>query len=141
MASTIIHERLAMRQLLWIGPLAMLLAALANLIIHAIGVSFFGVSGAFPYFQAPTIIGSTIFYLLLALIAFILVNRFSQHPIRTYRILVLVALLVSFLIPIMALSGHAGISGMTLSIFWSMIAMHIVSAIITVSLFTTLTRA
>jgi hypothetical protein len=46
----------------------------------------------------------------------------------------------SFLSPVMALVGLFPAPGMTLSIFWTMIVMHLVSAIIVVGLFTTLTR-
>jgi hypothetical protein len=40
----------------------------------------------------------------------------------------------------MALVGLFPAPGMTTSIFWTMIVMHIVSAIIVIGLFTTLTR-
>jgi Family of unknown function (DUF6069) len=140
MASTITHEYVALRKLLWVGPLAIVSAVIANLIVRAIAVAFFGVSGTFQYFQASYIIGSTIMYLLLALIAFVLVGRFARRPIRLYRWLSLVALLVSFLIPIMALGGVLPIPGMNAHIFWAMIVMHSVSAIIVVGLLTTLTR-
>jgi hypothetical protein len=42
--------------------------------------------------------------------------------------------------PIMALTGLFPVPGMNLHIFWTMIVMHIVSAIIAASLFTTLAR-
>ncbi|MBA2288677.1 MAG: hypothetical protein H0W02_24640 [Ktedonobacteraceae bacterium] len=140
MTSTITHEYIALRKLLWIGPLAIVSAIIANLIVRAIAVAFLGVPATFQYFQPAYIIGSTIIYLLLALIAFALVSRFARRPLRFYRVLALVALLVSFLIPVMALSGLFPIPGMNIHIFWSMIVMHIVSAVIVVGLLTTLTR-
>jgi len=88
--------------------------------------------------QAPFVIGSTVVFLLLALVAFILVGRFARRPVGFYRILTLVALFVSFLNPIMALAGLYPAPGMNLHIFWTMIVMHTVTAIITVSLLTTL---
>jgi hypothetical protein len=90
--------------------------------------------------EAPYVIGSTIVFELVALLVFVLVNRFARRPIQFYRILAFVVLCISFLSPVMALVGLFPAPGMTLSIFWTMIVMHTVSAIIVVGLFTTLTR-
>ena len=140
MATTLLREHIALRKLVWVGPLTIVSTAIANLIIRTIAVSNFGVPGTFQYLQAPYVIGSTIIFLLLALLAFVLVNRFARRPIRFYRRLAFVVLCISFLSPVMALVGLFPASGMTLSIFWTMIVMHIVSASIVVGLLTTLTR-
>jgi Family of unknown function (DUF6069) len=132
------QQRFALRKLVWVGPLTIVVAVLVNLVIRTIAVAFFGVPNGFTYLQAPFVIGSTVVFLLLALLAFILVGRFAHRPVRFYRILALVALFVSFLNPIMLLAGLYPAPGMDLSIFWTMIVMHTVTAIITVSLLTTL---
>jgi hypothetical protein len=120
------------------GPLTIIVAVLFNLVIRTIAVAFFGVSDGFTYLQAPFVIGSTVVFLLLALVAFILVGRFARRPVRFYRVLALVALVVSFLNPVMALVGLFPAPGMNLPTFWTMIVMHTVTAIITVSLLTRL---
>ena len=140
MASTLLREHIALRKLRWVGPLTVVSAVSVNLIIRSIAVSIFGVPETFHYLQAPYVIGSTIVFVLVALFAFVLVNRFAWHPIHTYRVLALVVLCISFLSPVMALVGLFPAPGITISIFWSMIVMHLVSAIIVVGLFTTLTR-
>ncbi len=140
MASTLLREHVALRKLIWVGPLTIVSTIIVNLIIRTIAVSIFGVSETFPYLQASLVIGSTIIFLLAALLAFVLVNRFARHPIRFYRLLALVALCISFLSPVMALTGLFPAPGMTLTIFWTMIVMHLISALIVVSLLTTLTR-
>ena len=140
MASPPSREHVALYKLWWVGPLAIISAALANTVIRTIAVAFFGVSETFQYFQVASVISNTIVYLLLALIAFALVSRFTHRPIRFYRVLALVALLVSFLMPVLALSGLLPITGMNVPIFWTMIVMHVVSAVIVVGLLTTLTR-
>lgn len=132
------QQRFALRKLVWVGPLTIVVTVLVNLVIRTIAVAFFGVPNGFTYLQAPLVIGSTVVFLLLALAAFILVGRFAHRPVRFYRILALVALFVSFLNPIMLLAGLYPAPGMDLSIFWTMIVMHTVTAIITVSLLTTL---
>ncbi len=141
MASTLPREQLAPRKLWWIGPVTIVVAAIINLIIRSIAVAFLGVPETFLYLQPASIIGSTIIFLLLALLAFVIVIRTARAPIRFYRILALILLLISLLTPIMALTGLMPTPGMNLPIFWTMIAMHIVSAAITVGLFTTLVRA
>ena len=140
MASTLLREQVALRKLIWVGPLTIVFTVIVNLIIRSIAVSIFGVPKTFQYLQAPYVIGSTIVFLLVALLAFVLVNRFARRPIRFYRILAFVVLCISFLSPVMALVGLFPAPGMTLSIFWTMIVMHLVSAIIVVGLLTTLTR-
>ena len=140
MASTSLREHVALHKLIWIGPLTLVSTAIANLITRTIAISIFGVPEPFQFLQAPYIIGSTIIFVLLALLAFVLVNRFARRPIRFYRLLAFVALCISFLSPVMALVGLFPAPGMTLSIFWTMIVMHTVSAIIVVGLLTTLTR-
>lgn|SRR2546425_2557475 len=132
------QEGFALRQLLWVGPLTILVAVLFNLVIRTLAVAFFGVSAGFTYLQAPFVIGSTVVFLLLALVAFILVGRFARRPLRFYRVLALVALVVSFLNPVMALVGLFPAPGMNLPTFWTMIVMHTGTAVITVSLLTRL---
>lgn len=132
------QDRFALRKLLWVGPLTIVVAAIVNMALRAIAVNFFGVSDGFLYFQPSYVIGGTVIYLLLALLAFVLVGRLARHPVSVYRIVALVALCVSFLTPVMALTGLFPAAGMNLHIFWTMLAMHVVSALITVALLTTL---
>jgi hypothetical protein len=140
MASTLLREQVALRKLIWVGPLTIVSTVIVNLIIRSIAVSSFGVPETFQYVEAPYVIGSTIVFVLVALLVFVLVNRFARRPIQFYRILAFVVLCISFLSPVMALVGLFPAPGMTLSIFWTMIVMHTVSAIIVVGLITTLTR-
>jgi Family of unknown function (DUF6069) len=140
MTSTLLREHVALRRLIWVGPLTIVSTVIANLIIRTLAISLFGVPETFQYLQATYVIGSSIFFVLLALLAFMLVSRFAQRPIRFYRILAFVVLCLSLLSPVMALVGLLPAPGMTLVIFWTMIAMHLVSAIIVIGLLTTLTR-
>jgi hypothetical protein len=133
------QERVAARKLMWVGPLMIVVVALVNLVVRTLAVSFFGVASSFVYLQTPVVIGSTVVFLMLALLAFVLVGRVSRHPVRIFRIVAGVALLASFLNPLLLLAGWwLPAAGMNLHIFWTMIVMHTVSALITVSLLTTL---
>jgi len=133
------QERVATRKLVWAGPLTIVLVVLVNLVVRSFAVSFFGVSSSFPYLQAPVIIITTVVFLVLAILVFVLIGRVSSHPVRSFRIVGGFALVVSFLNPLLQLAGHwLPATGMNLSIFWTMIVMHVVSAFIAVSLLTTL---
>ena len=132
------QERFAIRKLVWVGPLTIVVVAFVNLVVRTLAVSFFGVASSFVYLQAPFVIGSTVVFLALALLAFVLVGRVSSHPVQVYRIVAGVALFVSFLNPLMLLAGSFPAMGMNLHIFWTMIVMHCVSALLAVSLLTTL---
>lgn len=133
------QERVATRKLVWVGPLTIVIAALVNLVVRLLAVSFFGVASSFLYLQTPVVISTTVVFLMLALLAFVLVGRISRHPVRIFRIVAAMALVVSFLNPLLLLAGWwLPAVGMNLRIFWTMIVMHIVSALIAVSLLTTL---
>ena len=131
------QQQLSLSALFWVGPLTILACLSANAIVRTIAVTFFGVSASFQPLQLPTIIGSTVVYLLLAITAFLLVSRMSERPVRSYRILASVCLLLSLLFPLMALAGVFPTPGMNGQIFWSMIAMHIFSAAIVITLLPT----
>lgn len=127
-----------LRTLRWVGPLTIVTATLVNLGIRALAVAFFGVPDSFTLLQPVAVVGSTIVFLALAVAAFVVVSRFSRRPVRVYRILALIALLVSYLNPIMALSHMFPAPGMNVNIFWTMIALHTATALITVVMLTRL---
>ena len=130
---------MAIRKLVWVGPLTIVLVVLVNLVVHSFAISFFGVSSSFPYVQAPVIMITTVVFLGLALLIFVLVDRVSNHPVRNFWIVGGIALVVLFPNPLLQLAGHwLPATGMNLPIFWTMIVMHCISALITISLLTTL---
>jgi hypothetical protein len=133
------QERVATSKLVWVGPLMIVLAALVNLVVRLLAVSFFGVASSFLYLQIPVVTITTVVFLMVALLAFVLVGRVSRHPVRIFWIVAGVALLVSFLNPLLLLAGWwLPAVGMNQLILWTMIVMHIVSALIAGSLLTTL---
>ncbi len=133
------QERVAIRKLVWVGPLTIVLAVLVNLVVRLFAVSFFGVSASFPYLRAPVIMITTVVFLVLALLVFVLIGRVSSHPVRSFRIVGGIALVASFLNPLLQLAGHwLPATGMNLPIFWTMIVMHCVSALITIGGLSTL---
>lgn len=134
------QERIALRHLWWVALLTILVASLINVSISAMSVAFFGIPATFVFLHPEHVIGNTVGFLLLAILAFVLVGRFARRPMRMFRILAVVALFLSFLKPLAALIGFLPLAGMSISIFWVMIVMHSVSAFIAVGLLTTLAR-
>ena len=138
-STSTLQERVATRKLMWVGPLMIVLAVLVNLVVRLLAVSFFGVSSSFLYLQVPVISITTVVFLALALLVFVLVGRVSNHPVRSFWIVGGIALVVSFLNPLLQLAGHwLPATGMNLPIFWTMIVMHCLSALIAIGLLTTL---
>ena len=131
-------EGFALPKLVWVGPLTIVVTILVNLVIRSNAVAFFSVPDDFTYLQVPFVIGSTVVFLVLALLAFILVGRKASRPVGFYRMLALVALFISFLNPVLALVGLFPAPGMNVHIFWTMLVMHTVTALITVCLLTRL---
>jgi len=87
--------------------------------------------------QVPLVIESSTSFLLLAILAFTLVGRFAHCPFQFYRTLAGIALFLSFSTPIMAMMGMFAVPRMIVHIFWTMIVVHLVSAVITVGLLRT----
>jgi len=82
MASILLRERVALRKLIWVGPLTIVATTIVNLIIRTIAVASFGVAETFQSLQAGSVIGSSIVFVLLALLALWLVNRFTKLETR-----------------------------------------------------------
>ena len=129
-------ERVALRRLLWVGPLAIVLAVAANIVIRAIALALFAISPAFPPlgFMGIAIV-FTIVGVLGAVIVFALVGRFARRPIRLFWIVATVALLLSFVPDFLLAARMPGASVLAVG---TLMVMHVVAAAISVGLLTTL---
>lgn len=104
-------EGIDARRLLWAGPLTALVAAVANAIVFFLARA----AGAVPDgYMMPNInqaltlgpvVGATFIQVLLGAVVFALIGRFAQRPIRLFRIIALVVLILSFFQPILLLAG------------------------------------
>ena len=136
MTTTQLREHIALHRLVWVVPLTLVYTVIVNLIIVPSQSRSLGFLRHSKTCRLRMSFGSTIIFVLLAMLVFVLVDRYAKRRIQFYRLLAFFVLCVSFLSPIMALVGLIPAPGMTLSIFWTMIVLHIVSAIIVVSLLT-----
>ncbi|MDQ2997428.1 MAG: DUF6069 family protein [Chloroflexota bacterium] len=131
-------ERIDNGRLLRVGALAIVASVIANLIIRIITVDLLGIGKEFlPLGWGPPII-FTIMGVLGAVAVFAIVARFSKRPIRLFRIIGLVVLVLSLLPDIGLLNANA-MPGTSLGSVIALMLMHVAAGAITIWLLTTRT--
>jgi hypothetical protein len=127
-----------LRRLFWVGPVAVAVAVVAVKLLQIIAVGLLNPpEGSLLRSQEPA--GFTAVLVALAVIVFAIVASEAANPIRTYRRIALVALVLSC-VPDVALGfGLIRGEGWTLAIVF--ILMHIAAWAVTVSMLARLTRA
>ena len=134
-------ERVAMGRIWWVGLLAIVASSIANVIVREIGVALGTIPLEIPNFEVPGVVISTVIQVGLGVIVFALIARFARRPIRTFTIVAIAALLLSFLNPIFATMGMIpGVPPIGVDTMLTLMVMHIVAGVITIGLLTTLTR-
>ena len=129
-----------LRRLIWVGPLIVAAAIVANVLFALLTTRLFGVSDEFPALTAGAIAMFTLFGVLGALIVFALVARFSRRPYALFRKIALVVLVVS-LIPDLAMPWLPGpVPAGPIEVILLMIT-HVIAAAIVVWLLERLTPA
>jgi hypothetical protein len=132
-------EQVAFKRLLWIVPLAAVSAAVANAVVYFVASALgampqdFVVQDSGPLTLAPVVLSSLIGAAGAAVI-FTLVALLARRPIRTFRIVAAVVLMLSFATPLT-------IPGAPLSVILTLELMHVVAAVIITGMLTTLARA
>jgi hypothetical protein len=136
-------ERLSLRKFLWVAPLTLVAAIIANEVLYAIVAALIPSVGQWPMAGPIQILFSTLASLIVGSIAFALVVRFSSRPVRTYWIVATLALILSFAGPISVGAGFAppGQPIPDTPTVITLMVMHVVAYVITVTLFIRLTRA
>lgn len=131
-------ERVAGGRLLRAGALAIGASVIANLIIRIIAVNLLGIGEGFmPLSWGPPIV-FTIIGVLGAIIVFAIIARFAKRPARLFRIVGLVALVLS-LLPDIGLLTSNSMPGTSLAAVITLILMHVAAGAITIWLLTTRT--
>jgi Family of unknown function (DUF6069) len=138
-SATAQEERVSGRRLLWIGPLAIVAAVVANQIIRILAVSLFNISPEFPPLQPGPPLMFTVMGVLGAVIVFAIVGRLSRRPIRLFRTIALIVLVLTFL-PDIGLLMTGAMPGTTPVAVGTLATMHVVAWAITIWMLTTLAR-
>jgi len=128
-----------LKKLWWVGPLTVLSAIIGVLIVRAIARMILQP----PYAPGLAMIALPIVLTLIlcaaAVIVFALVGRFAKKPVRTYLIISIIFLLISFLPDIAVVSAPFPGAGWAYAI--TLMIMHVVAGFITVFLLIKLTAA
>jgi hypothetical protein len=132
-------KQISFGRLLWVGPLAVLAAVIANVFVSITAVALLGISPEFDPLHVGPVIGFTVVGVLGAVIVFALVARFSRRPVRLFRRITLVVLLLSF-VPDLSLLYASPYAGTTVQSVIVLMLMHVVAWLISVGLLTTLTQ-
>ncbi len=128
------HARIPAGAIARVGALALVAAVAITVLIYFIGKAIWGYSTEFlPLANVSPTILFTAFFGILAVVVFAIVARVSSRPIPTYRIVALVALVLSFL-PDFSLVGTPGAST---GVFIALISMHFAAAATLVGTLTT----
>jgi hypothetical protein len=135
-----VSERVDLRRLLWVGPLAIVAALAANAVVRAVLLAVLDVPDTFTPLASPSFVALTIVGVLGAVIVFAVIGARAKRPITTFRKVAFWALLVSFLPDIGLLFGGGGMPPASLSNVLGLMLMHVVAYAISVSLLTLLAR-
>lgn len=132
-------ERVSFRRLLWAGPLAIVLAAAANALVYFVAAQL----GAMPQdvlvpgMGQPVSLSPVIFNSVIGavggVIAFAVIARFARRPIRLFRIVAAIVLVLSFVTPFSIPDAPAAMRAVLL-------LMHVVVAAAVVGVLTTQAR-
>jgi hypothetical protein len=122
-------ERSAPQSLPRVALVTALAAVVANLALWAVARGPLGVSPAFPPLQsaAATVVAGVV-GILAATAAFALIRRLAPRPVAAFRVVAVVALLLSLGGPMSARAEPGG-SGGAVAV---LVAMHVVTAVIAV---------
>ena len=128
-------NHVAFNRLLWVGPLTILAAMIANTIVWQIAVAILQPDPAFTPLTSPASIVFTFFGVLGAVVAFAVIGRISKNPITLFRRVALIALVLSF-IPDLMMLWSGSFPGTTLANMLALMLMHVVAYAISVYMLT-----
>ncbi len=129
--------RPALSRLLWVGPLTIVAATIANVIIRQLAVAVLRPDPAFmPLTLMPPIL-FTVIGVLGAVLVYALVGRFARNPVALFRRIALITLAVSFIPDILILITGFN-PGTTLANVLVLMVMHVVAWAISVGMLTRL---
>jgi hypothetical protein len=141
------NAQIDLRRLLWVGPLAVLASVISVLIVRMIAVALLNPGPAFtPLGWGPPIFFTTLL-VTGAVVVFALIGRLARSPIRTFQIIAVVVLVLSFIPDLLLLvapmpppDGPPPIGDVTLPNVLALMVMHVVAWATSVGIITRLTR-
>jgi Family of unknown function (DUF6069) len=139
-SSQVQGERVALGRLLWVGPLAAVLAAVANTVVYFVAYGLGAmprdvvVEGSGPVTLGPVVFASVVGAVAAVVVLAVVALLARRRPIWVFRIVAAVALVLSFYTPFT-------IPGAPVAMVTTLLLMHVVAAVVVVGVLTTLARA
>jgi glucose dehydrogenase len=113
--------------------LAAVAAVVANVLLRALAIAVFDIPSAFEHLALRAVIVSTLAGVIAAGLVYAVVARLARDPARTFSIVAVVALLLSFAAPLMVgLEDPPEYPGTDAASVGTLMAMHVVTAAIAV---------
>ena len=126
-----------MGRLARVGALAVALAVVVNVVIRTAAVSVFGIGEGFlPLGVGPTVLFTAV-GMVGAVVVFGLISRFARRPVRLFRRVAVVVLLIS-LVPNVLMLFSGSMPGTTVAGVGTLMVEHVASWAIAVGVLTTL---
>jgi hypothetical protein len=120
---------------------AVAVSSLANVVLWLLAVGVGLVPGDFWVLQPVSILMSTLAFTLIGAAVLAVLTRVSRNPMRTWRIVAIVGLVLSFSNPFMLLSGSMpGFPVPTASTVAVMLLMHVIAGISAIYFMTTMPK-
>ncbi|QIN82185.1 hypothetical protein GBA63_05635 [Rubrobacter tropicus] len=124
-------------RLAMVGALTVVVAVVVNVVIRTVAVSVFGIGEGFQ----PLGVGPTVFFTVVgvtgAVVVFGLILRFARRPVRLFRRVALVVLVVS-LVPDVLLLFAGSMPGVTAAGVGTLMIEHVATWAVAVGMLTTL---
>ncbi|MEE8129088.1 MAG: DUF6069 family protein [Vicinamibacterales bacterium] len=127
------------RRLLWVGLQTILASVVGTLAVRAVALALLDIPPEFPPLAGP---GPTVFFTVVGVfsgvVVFAVIRRFATQPIRLFRIVAAVALLVSLLPDLQLLNDAASSTfpGASVLAVGTLMVQHVVAAAIVVWMLT-----
>jgi Fe2+ transport system protein B len=125
-------------RLIWVAPLTVLASVAAVLIVRGFAVWLLNPPPSFSMLGIVAPVAFTTVLILGGVVVFVIVACVAHNPIRVYRAIAFVALLLSF-VPCVSVAGQAGkVPGAGWPAAIALMFMHVVAWYVTVSMLTRL---
>lgn len=136
-STTIQRGKVAWGRLWLLGLLAVIASVIVNFLIALLARNLLAISPSFIQLQTPAVVSFTIFGTIGAVLVFALINRLSSTPIRLYRIIATVVLVITLIPDLLLLSTP----GATVPAIAALMVMHLATYLVCVGLLTSVAPA
>ncbi|MCP4199545.1 MAG: hypothetical protein GY762_20545 [Proteobacteria bacterium] len=124
-----------------VGIIAVVVAVIANVLFVALAKALFDLPEGYRSLELPAIAIFTALFSFIGVVVFVLLLRYTEDPIRIFRIVAIIALVVSILpdIALLAAPADSPMAGATVGAVVVLIIAHLIAGAIMIYALTTKT--